>query len=1059
MDLVAHKISSNPTHMVSGETGGGVRPLAQRMRTLIIGGVLAVALGALVWLRPGVTPSSGADRRLDEGMRELVEAVGTQRFTEPRLSDPFAWGPAPSPARGGARPASSPSVRIAALKVVDNAGAAAGAPALRRAGVAYLVLNEPDKAIEAFEHAIELDPDAPQTHSDLSAALFHRWRAGGEAFDAVRVLEEAGAALARRPQSLEAVFNQALMLEYLGPADGAMALWQKYLEADSNSRWAAEARTHLETLRRSPARPDFQSGAGATDTAADTLVADDPFAVYGLVETDALPRWAAAALEGREDDSASADRLASALARAGKDAYPAVLTAAVRQSREWPARRRQQLAEGIRDVFTWRQLIDDGDYRDAEALGPRASNALRAAGVDPAEAELEIGYSDLVANRTEAALTRLTPLEEHARSRGYWRVAAKAARLRALAAMLATRVAEAQERYQSALVLAEKSGDVELEALFHSFIGEAFALQGDMISSWRHFASALRTLPRLRTQRQRFYTLQSAAAAAARGGLPEATLVLSEALLDATRTWDNAEGQITGRLYRARALAELARADRGVSDLDDATSRLVSLASRPQARDRLAAEIAFRRAYSLSGQNDSAALQAADEALAFFGKTVRIRIAELLLQRGRIHMRLGQPEDAKQDWIHGIEIVEDQRPSLRDEILRVSRTASLWDLYSELLNQATSDSRLALEIVERSRARELLFSLSPERDPKTLTLADWQHALSGGRQAIVYAQLPSRLLVWRITSTELELTEQPVSPRQLKEAVAAFMGRIDAGPASPEAIALARTLLPATLKFDSTQPLIIVPTGVLHRLPFAALPVPGSGKRLVELTIPIAAPSLTTFVLASGSGRAAADRSIVAIGVRDAAPSEDLPRLKNAESEADFVSSLYLRHQPLTGTLASKQAVLDAMTGYSVIHFAGHAQLDPLFPDQSRLVLGEGASVTPAEIAALKLQPGTVAVLGACDTALGRTFNGEGSMSLVRAFLGAGASTVVAALWDVRDDEATRLLRSLHTRLSAGADLASSLAVSQRELIAAGSPPSAWSGFTVVGGMHAEKVR
>ena len=58
----------------------------------------------------------------------------------------------------------------------------------------------------------------------------------------------------------------------------------------------------------------------------------------------------------------------------------------------------------------------------------------------------------------------------------------------------------------------------------------------------------------------------------------------------------------------------------------------------------------------------------------------------------------------------------------------------------------------------------------------------------------------------------------------------------------------------------------------------------------------------------------------------------------------------------------------------------------------------------PPEIAALKLQPGTVAVLGACETALGRTFNGEGAMSLVRAFLGAGASAVVAALWDVKDD-------------------------------------------------------
>ena len=46
--------------MASEETGGDVRPLAQRMRTLIIGGVLAAALGAIVWLRPGEVSVEGS---------------------------------------------------------------------------------------------------------------------------------------------------------------------------------------------------------------------------------------------------------------------------------------------------------------------------------------------------------------------------------------------------------------------------------------------------------------------------------------------------------------------------------------------------------------------------------------------------------------------------------------------------------------------------------------------------------------------------------------------------------------------------------------------------------------------------------------------------------------------------------------------------------------------------------------------------------------------------------------------------------------------------------------
>src|SRR5262249_27055446 len=155
-------------------------------------------------------------------------------------------------------------------------------------------------------------------------------------------------------------------------------------------------------------------------------------------------------------------------------------------------------------------------------------------------------------------------------------------------------------------------------------------------------------------------------------------------------------------------------------------------------------EIAAARAFSLAAQDDAAALRDADAALAYFGKTVQIRVAELLLQRGRILARLNRPADAEASWRRGLDIVEDQRPSLRDELMRVSRTAALWDLYAELLGRMASDSRKSLEIAERSHARELLFSLNRERSPRALSVFDWQAALSNGSRALVYAQLPSR---------------------------------------------------------------------------------------------------------------------------------------------------------------------------------------------------------------------------------------------------------------------------------------------------------------------------
>ena len=70
--------------------------------------------------------------------------------------------------------------------------------------------------------------------------------------------------------------------------------------------------------------------------------------------------------------------------------------------------------------------------------------------------------------------------------------------------------------------------------------------------------------------------------------------------------------------------------------------------------------------------------------------------------------------------------------------------------------------------------------------------------------------------------------------------VDAFLERLDAGPRSPEALARANSL-PDGLTHDSGRTLVIVPDGALCRVPFGALPLAGSGMRLVESAIPVIA--------------------------------------------------------------------------------------------------------------------------------------------------------------------------------------------------------------------------
>jgi CHAT domain-containing protein len=53
--------------------------------------------------------------------------------------------------------------------------------------------------------------------------------------------------------------------------------------------------------------------------------------------------------------------------------------------------------------------------------------------------------------------------------------------------------------------------------------------------------------------------------------------------------------------------------------------------------------------------------------------------------------------------------------------------------------------------------------------------------------------------------------------------------------------------------------------------------------------------------------------------------------------------------------------------------------------------------------------PVELVVLSACNTALGKPVKGEGLVGIVRGFMYAGASRVVASLWKV-DDDATGAL-------------------------------------------------
>jgi CHAT domain-containing protein len=117
------------------------------------------------------------------------------------------------------------------------------------------------------------------------------------------------------------------------------------------------------------------------------------------------------------------------------------------------------------------------------------------------------------------------------------------------------------------------------------------------------------------------------------------------------------------------------------------------------------------------------------------------------------------------------------------------------------------------------------------------------------------------------------------------------------------------------------------------------------------------------------------------------------------------------------GTAASRELVLSgALHRYRILHFATHGLLDPVLPERSGVVLSlfddhgkrRDGFLSAPDVAALDL-PAELAVLSACQTALGREMRGEGLVGLTQAFFRAGVRGVVVGYWSV-DDRATSVL-------------------------------------------------
>ena len=238
--------------------------------------------------------------------------------------------------------------------------------------------------------------------------------------------------------------------------------------------------------------------------------------------------------------------------------------------------------------------------------------------------------------------------------------------------------------------------------------------------------------------------------------------------------------------------------------------------------------------------------------------------------------------------------------------------------------------------------------------------------------------------------------------------------------------------------------LVIIPDGPLWLAPYAALK-DGNSKYMCESFRIRLAPSLTSLRLIAdcpddyhkSSGALLVGNPWVA-EVTDSKGEKLLEQLPYAKEEVEMIGRI-LNIEPITGRQATKREVLKRLSSVSLVHFAAHGCMETgeiaLTPDPHRIssVPTENDYIlTIGDVLNIQLRTKLV-VLSCCHSGRGE-IKAEGVVGIARAFMGAGARSVVVSLWAIDDEATLQFMKCFYQHLAEGKPASESLNLAMKSL-------------------------
>lgn len=1037
--------------------------------------LLIVAMSAARVLPVGAWLSAFGRHRL---ARSVVAAASElpYRTIEGRLSIDSPHRPLLGVRRGAS---SDPSIDPRRIKLLAVTGEIRQSLDLSRDNIsiiaaADLLSGKEDRAVQELETVLlagrsgELGDTIARSSDaelliDLAAAYLARSHSRSRlSADLLSATACATRSYALAPESAVAAWNRALVLDGIGLAPEARSAWNDYLAIDRNSDWSDEARRHLEALRWESDSDSWEARVAELQRTIDggnfapvaSIAVHFPIRMKQHVEREWIPRWSDATV--RRD--ATAGRLLEAIDVAGRaiaesshDQQIAEWYDAASRSPDRPAFAR---AHG-RLVAAQKAFVEKGTLDAIAILRVSLAELERVHSPTALSVAVEIGGRLYHAGKHGEAIDELDAVDRALAGKDWPLLEAKSAWNRAVALTSLGAIGRASESYMRAIRLYRESRDETFTGMLEMLVGHNAEYAADLDEAWPRYVDGLRLAERYGDSDRVIVVLDTFCRAALRNGQPGVASLLNDALMVRAQAPSFAA-------YRCHALITRCEIDARAGDRREAAAQCAAakqvFVSIPDAavRDRLEADLELATANASPRELRIESLSRAVDVSS--ARADLYRLSRVLLQRGRAHLEAGAPRMARADFERALAAIEEERQKLErvpDKLTYFETSRGVAEELVRLLVHGREELE-ALRVVDRVRARMLLDRIADSSSGPIPSIDESLARLEPRRAVVEYWADRDELFVWIVRREGVAIVRVPVARALIGAAADRFVASLGASVVSHvdgESLFLRRHLVtPLASHLVGVDTITVVPDERFGDVPFAALRN-DDGHYLVEQFTLTRTPCLAAFALTHD---ALVRRDSILV-VADPRTVEPLPAL-DVRREVTSAMRAARNGRLLEGRDATPAAVSIEAAGVDMVHIAAHAFDRSPFGEPA-LALSPDTSHPDGLLAAsdvernVTLRRGALVVLAACSTARGRK-SSEGVMSLARAFLAAGAGSVISSLWPASDADSARIFTAFYESISRGTSPAAALRDAQLTLLKSDphASPQRWAAYQIFGG-------